>query len=95
MDAAELAEAVRLSAEHLQEAAEAERQRRVDAGIEDDVEDEQPLASPPMTMDALGGKLLEVCGGLYYDENDARTAGPHAYSYTRGRPRGRPGPARI
>ena len=63
--------AEKLGAEKLREAALAERQRRVEAGIDDDVQEEM-TAKPAMTNAALQAKRLEICWGLYYDEQGAR-----------------------
>jgi hypothetical protein len=46
-------------ADELKEKAEAERRRRVAAGISDDVEDEQPLSAPAFA--AILDKKIEVC----------------------------------
>ena len=60
-----------MGAEKLHDAAVAERQRRIEAGIDDDVEDELTLSGPPLTTEALQGKRLEVCWGLYSVEGEA------------------------
>jgi hypothetical protein len=46
-------------ADELKEKAEAERRRRVAAGISDDIEDEQPLSAPAFA--AILDKKIEVC----------------------------------
>ena len=63
-----------MGAEQLHEAALAERQRRVEAGVDDDVEDDLTLNGPPLTTEALTGKRLEVCWGTYrLEESGERT----------------------
>lgn len=60
-EAKQLEKDAKLGAEQLHAAALAERQRRVDAGITDDVQDVMPLQPPALTQAALGEKRLEVC----------------------------------
>jgi hypothetical protein len=63
-----------LGAEQLQEGMLAERQRRVEAGVDDDVEDDLALRGPAFTTEALTGKRLEVCWGTYrLEESGERT----------------------
>jgi hypothetical protein len=73
-DALELMQEARLGAEQLHDAAMAERQRRIDAGVSDDVEDDLTFNGPPLTTDALTSKRLEVCwGGYRVEGKEGRT----------------------
>ena len=68
--ALELQEEVKMGAEQLKKAALAEQQRRIDAGITDDVADVMPIQAPNFCAEVLVGRRLEICWGTYYVEDE-------------------------
>ena len=72
-DCKRLAAEARLGAETLRDAAMAERQHRIEAGIDDSVEEITPFNAPELTNEKLQERRLEICWGTYYMPDGSRT----------------------